>query len=307
MGGSGGSSYSNYNVSVAKQVAEIQLQESERLLTDINEMIQELLLEFNARDAELTNERLDDLAKILGDSVELSTILLGGSVAKSTSVEGISDLDALFIIDHKDALSENPSTFRHEFYNMLYDNLSRAGVQSIKEGQLAVTVTYKDGMEIQLLPAYRHRGKIMIDSGNGKNWVATDPKIFKEKLTAANNKVNGALVPSIKLLKSIISSLPRPKQLSGYHIESLAIDAVSDYPSDKGKVTREVLMHVISKASDRVMRPIKDVTGQSKNVDEYLGSAGSVERRNVSQALSGIYRRLEAATSREEWRRVLNA
>ncbi len=307
MGGSGGTSYFSYSASVAKKVVEIQQQESERLLTDVNEMIQELLIELNARDADLANERLDDLAKILGDSVELSTILLGGSVAKSTSVEGISDLDALFILDHKEAISENPNVLRHEFYNMLHDNLSRAKVASVSVGQMAVTVIYKDGMQIQLLPAFRYRGKIMIDSGNGEKWIATDPKVFKEKLTAANDKVNNALIPSIKLMKSIVSSLPEPKRLSGYHIEALAIDAVSDYPSDKGKMPREVLMHIVSKASERVMRPIRDITGQSKNVDEYLGEAGSVERRNISQALSGIYRRLEAATSREEWRRVLNA
>ena len=156
---------------------------------------------------------------------------------------------------------------------------------------------------LQLLPALRTGNTIFIASPDGKSWQETKPHIFQRALTRANINMNQALVPTIKLLKSINAGLPQQKQLSGYHIETLAVDAVQDY--DGLKTPRTLLTHVLGCAAQRVLRPMSDVTRQSPNVDSYLGEANSVPRRNISQTLGGIKRRLETATTLFQWSGVL--
>src|SRR5262245_13961655 len=100
MGGSGGSSrYRNPSPDISRRIAEAREKERERLNTGVNEYLNELLTRFNTRDADLTNERLDQLTKLLDDVHAVETVMLGGSVAKHTHVDGISDVDALVILD----------------------------------------------------------------------------------------------------------------------------------------------------------------------------------------------------------------
>ena len=106
-----------------------------------------------------------------------------------------------------------------------------------------------------------------------------------------------------KLMKSVVSTFPDQKQLTGYHIEAMALNAAKGYQGRK--TPKAFLLHLLGHAADRVLRPMADVTGQSRNVDAYLGKANSAERRNISQVLTGMKRRLEAATTVSQWRTVL--
>jgi hypothetical protein len=191
----------------------------------------------------------------------------------------------------------------NSFYKQLNQSLPRSEVKSIEKGRLAVTVTYYNGTEIQLLPALRSRQEISIASADGKGWIDTKPKAFQRELTRANRHLNQALVPAIKLMKSVVSTFPDQKQLTGYHIEAMALNAAKGYQGPK--TPKAFLLHLLVHAADRVLRPMADVTGQSRNVDAYLGKANSAERRNISQVLTGMKRRLEAATTVSQWRTVL--
>ena len=70
------------------------------------------------------------------------------------------------------------------------------------------------------------------------------------------------------------------RKISGYHMESLAIDAFKDYqgPLDP----KNMLIHLLEHSMDAVKSPIKDSTGQSRYVDEYLGAAESGPRKRAS-------------------------
>jgi hypothetical protein len=251
----------------------------------------------------LTNERLDHLLSLLGDVIEVDRALFGGSVAKHTEVDGLSDVDALVLIDRSDLKGRSPSEVRAAFRAELESRLPRSEVESVSAGRMAVTVKYRDGMEIQLLPAMRSSRKIVIGGPAGDSWIEIRPKAFQKALTAANKRLNETLVPAIKLMKSILGGLPEQKQLKGYHVEALAVDAAKAYRGES--VPRAVLVHLLDYASRRVLTPISDVTGQSRQADGYLGPANSVERRVVAQAMAGLKRRLDAAGSVEEWKAVL--
>lgn len=303
-GSGGGGRYNGPSSSSLQQKLEqVWQQERARFEKDIELYLQTLLAKYNNRDVEKTGEQLDILQDLLGKDTEVDRILLGGSVAKHTAIDGLSDVDALVILDKQDLAGKSPKEMLDSFFKTVNDKLPRTDVVSVDKGQLAVTVKYRDGTEIQLLPAIKTGEKVSIASADGKGWNDTKPVAFQKELTRINQQLNQTFVPAIKLVKSIVSSLPEQKQLSGYHIEALAVDAAKGY--DDAKTPKALVSYLLGHAADRVLRPMRDSTGQSRTLDAYLGQEGSVERRNVSQTLLGIRRRLEAATSVADWRSVL--
>ncbi len=304
MGGGGGARYTGpTSEEILKKVDQAREKEKERLNGQVNELLEDLLTRFNDRNTEKVSERLDHINELLGEAAELDSLLLGGSVAKHTAVNGLSDVDALVILDRQSVSGDSPESLIDTFHDLLWDKLPRSQVEGVNKGRLAVTVKYHDGEEIQLLPALRSGQTLSIAAADGQSWHDTKPRTFQRALTSANARMNQALVPTIKLVKSIIADLPPQKQLTGYHIEALAVDAAKNY--DGPKAPRTLLLHTLEHSATRILRPISDVTGQSRTVDTYLGDADSLRRRNTSQALSGIKRRLEAAATLAQWRTVL--
>lgn len=302
MGGSGGGGYSGMSDAYWQQLEAAQRAERETLSSRVDEFLAEVLAAANSRDTDRLRDRIDEIADVLSDTVDAEKLLFGGSVGKHTAVEGISDVDMLAILDIKTALDGSPKKFLAAFAKELHANLSHADIESVTPGALAVTVKYRDGTEVQILPSVRKGTHLMVASRDGKSWTRTAPKPFRDQLTKANEKSNGQLVRVVKLFKVMNDRLPAQKQLTGYHIESLAIEAAKNYA---GPFTpRTFLSRFLEASSERVLSPISDVTKQSRHVDDYLGRKGSVERRNVAQTLLGLKRRLDAATSLGEWKAV---
>ena len=304
MGGTGGRYSGPTTDDVLERISRAQEKEKERLDGQVNDLSKELLANYNDRDTEKVAERLDDIRERLSEVAELDAVLFGGSVAKHTAVDGLSDVDALVILDRERIGGDTPQDLITSIYRLLDKSLPRSEVESIRKGRLASTVTYQDGQEVQLLPALRSRQTVRIPASDGRSWQDTKPRTFQRALTDANRQMNGSLVPTIKLVKSVAANLPSQKQLSGYHVETLAVDAAIDYSGPKNP--RALLLYTLKHAAQRVLRPIADVTGQSRTVDAYLGPRDSVQRRNVSQTLAGIVRRLEAASTVTQWRAVLD-
>ena len=304
MGGSGGGGRYTGGPSLTnlKRLQAAQERERENLNTDIENLLKDLLTRINDRDREEISERIDSIKDALGDKAELDAILFGGSVAKHTDVDGVSDVDALVILNRNDLGAMSPKDVLHEFHKTLKINLSMIDIKDIKMGRLAVTIQYTNGEEIQLLPALRSGKSIKIGSPDGNGWSETKPGIFQRALIRSNASMNGTLVPAVKLVKSAIAGLPAQKQLSGYHVEALAVDAVQSYTGPK--TTRALVLHILDHATSRVLSSIQDVTGQSRNVDLDLGVNNSIQRRNISMALGGMKRRLAAARSVGQWKAI---
>jgi hypothetical protein len=111
------------------------------------------------------------------------------------------------------------------------------------------------------------------------------------------------LVPTIKLAKAINGTLPEAQRLSGYHMESLGIEAFRGYQGDT--TTSAMLPVFFERARELVLSPIRDRTGQSVHVDDYLGPANSPARVAVSHIMDRIARRMRNATaagSTAQWR-----
>jgi len=302
VGGSGGGSiYSTGDPGQLRRQLDEQAERAE-LDSQVNKLLEDTLADVNKRDTKKINAYLDEIKEALSDQVEdVETILFGGSVAKHTYVDGLSDIDSLVVV--KTAPGTSPTQLREAFAEALRTTLG-ANVKEVKAGDLAVKVTYPDGTVIQLLPAVREAQGFAISSPKGTGWIHIEPQRFAERLTQANGSTLGMAVRVIKLAKSAIAGLPEQQRLTGYHVEALAIAAFEKYNGPK--TPKEMLTHFFRSAAENVKRPIRDVTGQSPVVDDYLGNPGSADRERTSVQLGRIARRMESARSREEWDAIVN-
>lgn len=303
MGGSGGSSWTKNPQDIAKEIRETETKiGNEQFQTDLSGFLGQLLGRINDRDIPLVRHRLEDILKFLGDSIdEKIEQVFGGSVAKHTYVDGLSDIDCLLVVNDTSLEKKGPKASLEAIEKVLNESLK--GQAEISVGNLAVTVHYGDGMEIQLLPAVKSGAELKIPStGNKTQWSMIDPKKFQGALTKYNAQCDGKLVPTIKLAKAIIGQLPEARQLSGYHVESLAIDAFKKYTGTK--IPSAMLPHFFEHAKTRVLNPMTDSTGQSVHVDDYMGGANSVDRKNASHLLGRIAKRMinaSASGSLAQW------
>lgn len=301
---SGRLAYSRY------QTAELQREAAEaaaasQLEISVNSQLNEQLGELNARDSDLIRGYLDEIEEALQDRIEeFDRLRFGGSVAKHTHVDGLSDIDSLVVLDPEGRQAESSAQVRQEIAGVLRSRLARDRVVSVSVGNLAVTVGYRDGTEIQLLPAMEKNGRLRISKRDGEGWTEhIRPRLFTDALSELNARQARTVVPTIKLAKAVISErLPESDRLSGYHVEALAMKAFENYGGPK--TLRSALTHFFESAAEQVRTPIRDVTGQSEHVDDYLGSADSAARRRVSVELSGLARTMRDTRSADDWRRL---
>lgn len=308
MAGGGSRRFSRSPSDIAKEVRASQEKlVSESFQSNLGSLIGDQLAAYNSRDVGLVRERLDLLKERLTGVLE-GTVdqVFGGSVAKKTYVDGLSDIDSLLIVNDTSLASKSPSEVLDRLVGILSGHVTDA--VSVTRGRMAVTIQYDDGMEVQLLPALRTATSMKVPSSRTEGWSSIQPEGFQKALTRANTDCGGKLVPVIKLAKAINAKLPEALRLSGYHMESLGIAAFKGYAGPR--VASEMLPTYFEKAAQLIHGPIKDRTGQSVHVDEYLGAAGSPDRMARSHVLDRVAKRMRNATtgqSLEQWRDILGA
>lgn len=302
MGGSGGGYYTRRELDQLLDEARMRLEQT-RIDAGVNDLLQRELATLNDRDAETTNHRLDEIAEVLEeDGLDIERIVYGGSITKHTYVDGISDVDSLVLLDDTSA-DLTPEQAKEKVHHAIVARLSQGDVAEVQVGNLAVTVTYRDGTVVQLLPAVRSDDGFAIASANGQIWSHIEPRRFNQALTAANARQGGALVPAIKLAKAILEHRLGDERPSGYHVETLAIAAFADYEGPR--TPKAMVTRFFRAASERVLAPMTDVSGQSTSVDDSLGGRDSLARRTLAGRLAGLADTAESATSVEQWHALL--
>jgi hypothetical protein len=303
MGGSssGGINYRGLSSAAGNLRPSIDDAAAEAFQTELGALLSGLLADYNNRDHALVEKRIEPIAEALcGEYSGSIDRLFGGSVAKHTYVDGLSDIDCLITIDGGDLADHTPSGAIEKIAEIA---ASVSNGATVKPGRMAATVTFSDGMEIQLLPAMRAAdGKVTIPTSNGEGWATVDPQRFRDALTRRNGECGGKLVPTIKLAKAVLASMDNDLGLSGYHVESIAIEAFRGYAGTR--TTAAMLPAFFERARTLVLEPIKDSTDQSVHVDSDLGPAQNDRRQHISIALGRIARQMRtasAAGSRDRW------
>lgn len=301
MGGGGGGGYFHSDPDeVVKMLRKAEAStEDVKFEVDTASMLSSLLTNFNDRDHDAINTHLEEIRKALGRDIDGTVDLhYAGSVAKHTYVDGLSDVDSLVMLDNCELAGRPPEEAKDYFVQRLKERFPTTEVWS---GNLAVTLKFSDA-EVQLLPAVACGDSIKISDGTGKSWAQISPKNFSAALTEVNQSKGNKVVPVIKLAKAIIAGLPEQHQISGYHAEALAVKIFRSY--DGEIALKPMVKHFFREASQAVNGPIKDSTGQSIHVDEYLGPSNSLERKIVSDAFGRINRKManaDSSASISEW------
>lgn len=302
MGGGGGvfSGVSRSPEKIAEKIREMSEASAAQFEVELAAEFSGLLAQFNARNTEETARRLAEIRDLLADALDGTfDTLYGGSVAKHTYVDGISDVDSMLILNGPLAEGDPAAVLLH-VSNALREKLDAADTVTV--GKVAITVTYPDGSELQLVPTVRHEGKLQVPAWESNTWSTINPQQFCDGLTKRNAECGGKLIPTLKLAKTVNATLPEGARLTGYHIESLGVAAFRDYIDER--TTVRMLPHFFRRASDLVLSPIVDKTGQSIHVDSHLGPANSPERVALSHTLARIHQRMlnaSAAKSKDRW------
>lgn len=297
MGGSGGGGGWHPSTSATSGVekAVSDATSSSEYEAEANAYLQDLLVSYNSRDVVAIQKHVETLQGAIEKDIDGETsTLFGGSVKKHTYVDGLSDVDILMIVNESSLADRSPQAALRYFAERIKARLPDT---EVKAGALAVTVKYADGTELQLLPALRTQTGVRIASADGSGWSnVVRPQEFAKRLTEVNQACGRKVVPVVKLFKGLQTEWPATSQVKGYHVESLAIESFKNYT---GRQTyKDMLLHFVRSASQRVLSPINDTTGQSLHVDDYLGATSSADRMRVSKALDRLANRLAIADSR---------
>jgi len=305
MGGTGG--FLKYK-DIKKMQTEIRETEekttNEAFEAKVSAEINTLLANYNNRDTNAIKSHIDTIINAIQKEIEGTfNIVFGGSYQKHTYVDGISDIDSLVLLNNSELINKSPNEVLEYFRAMLKERFPES---KIDVGKIAITVHFADGNIIQLLPAVKSGDEFKISNSSGDKWSKIKPRNFTNKLTETNKKNSDKMIPTIKVVKAINSYLPKSKQLAGYHIESLAIEAFKAYSGEKN--IKKMLQHFFEIVKNLVKSPIKDKSGQSVYVDEYLGRKDSIDRKQISIILDRISRRMKNANSSasvEQWMEIL--
>jgi len=295
MGGGGSGGYFSSDPNKARrELSALRTTKSAEFEAAAADALNNLLGHANNRDAGAIARHLDDIKQILENELDqVVELRFGGSVAKHTYVDGLSDVDCLVLLDRCDLAEGTPNDAKAYLARRLGESLKDA---EVSEGTLAVTARFRDA-EIQILPAVSCEGAVQIADPAGEQWSRIRPREFSRVLTEVNELKGRKVVPVIKLAKAIIANFPAQMQISGYHTESLAVKIFRAYEGQLAM--RPMLRFFFDRAAAEVRAPIKDRTGQSVHVDDYLGRESSLERRIVSDYLARIARRMALADDTE--------
>lgn len=303
MGGGRGS-YFNTDPTEVKRKLQKTDESTERSEYEVRvaKFLSSQLTSFNDRDHDAINRHLAEIKSALENELEGTIdLLFGGSVAKHTAINGISDIDSLVILDSCELAAGTPDAAKEYFAQRLQERFPHT---EVLRGTLAVTIRFTDA-EIQLLPAISCERNIKIADSSGRQWAEIRPRQFTKILTRINQQLGRQVIPVIKLAKGIIYNLPEKHRISGYHAEALAVEIFRNYSGELNP--KRMLQHYFSEASVRVRQLLRDRTDQSIHVDDSLGAPNSLERKIISDAFDRVGRRMvnaDSACSTDEWERL---
>ena len=266
-----------------------------------NQYCEELLARYTRRNQQAVARHLESLCGILRqEGNHVVQTMFGGSVRRHTYVTGLSDVDVLLVVNRSSLANQPPARVIEYVRDTIQQRLRQ---NTVTAGNLAVTVGFSGGVEIQILPAIRtSTGGVRIAEPGSTRWSnVAHPERFSEKFSEVNHARNGRVVPVIKLAKAMADCyISRPsRKFSGYHLESLAIDAFRNYQGAQDP--KSMLNRLLTHSMTAVMRPIADTTGQSRYVDGYLGPADSRSRRRASTHFGQMRGKVNSCRTRAQF------
>ena len=258
--------------------------ELEAFLTDV-------LKRINDHDFDAIDRHRASIRAALEKDFELDELNFGGSHSRHTDIAGLSDIDILAVAANERDLPSSSSAAVALLGRRLKERFPNT---VIDVGDRAVSVRFSDGIEVQVLPALRRGDTYKIPDTNSADWISSNPSTFARRLTVANQRSNGEVVPTVKLVKHLIAK--EGIGLKSYHIENLALRAFERFHGPYRKHT--MVLHFLMCAKTYVHKNVTDLSGQSRDISDYMTD---FDRRQASRKLEALERKLYNDSS-NAWR-----
>ncbi|MDP9350403.1 MAG: hypothetical protein M3P51_02510, partial [Chloroflexota bacterium] len=257
--------------------------------------------EINQPNTDEINRHKQTVLDTLSSEFGVEDLHGGGSRSRHTYVSGLSDIDLLLDLGSYSTSTmpdkDDPKSVLDQMAKRLQRRLPDT---SIRAGRMAVTVSFSDGHELQILPAFGYHSGYRVPDPQGSGWVITRPRVFARLLAERNAGTSGMLLPTIKLAKRICANAQ--VDIKSYHLENMAVRAFESYRGPRSQ--QGMLRHLFNEAKSLTMRRMLDVTGQEEYVDRYLEAGNS--RAALARQLSLIERRITGADNNpQQWRAIL--
>ena len=271
---------------------------------NFNERCETLLIEYKRRDGQRVAKRLEIICNAFRSAGHQAVqTKFGGSVEKGTFVTGLSDVDVLLIVNQSTMKDQPPSRVIKHVRRVIKGQFPK---NRVKAGKLAVTVNFRKGPEMQVLPAIRANADgFRIAQPGTSGWSnIVIPDNFVGMLTKVNRGTDGRAVQVIKLAKAMANCFIKRDnhKIIGYHMEALAVDAFKDYREQLDP--QSMLVHLFKHATHNVMIPMDDSTHQTTHVDQYLGPANSKLRKAASTHFGQMQSKVESCKTRDEFNKL---
>jgi len=250
----------------------------------VNDALDDAAKNSRERDAQSQMQHRNDAQTAINSNIKGHVdIEYGGSVSKATYVDGVSDLDCRVYINQSSLTSKSPDEIKRYIAKQLKNKDPR--ISSVKVGGMGVTVRYRDGTEMQFIPAIRTRYGYKLPNGNRWSKVVYENR-FKRDFSRTNQKCGGLLYPLVRLIKKQNHQSPNTQRLSGHHIEATANNIFKHYPKSAPRTLEAMMDYYYRYAPRKVVHRTRDKTGQSSFVDkDKLGTPSSKNRQAAARRM----------------------
>ena len=214
------------------------------------------------RQGKTINERRERLEQILEDELEIVESHQFGSFTRGTMVGPLSedsDTDVMFVLSReahgKWERGENGS--RNCLRAVKRALEKRYPNSKVSIDRNVVSVQFSD-FTVDVAPAFRDGTggyKIPDTYSEGRSWVRTNPRGYKQRFDAVDNARGGKLQKVARVAKKLRENRNLP--VSSYHMEVMAYDYVHNHPN-KGASTEELVEGFVEELPRRVSRGTRD-------------------------------------------------
>lgn len=224
-------------------------------------------LEISPSEAEEASRRHNLIREHIEKSWSLKDHFLTGSYDRHTKTKKLKDVDIFVVVDPEGDQSD------------LRDGTGRSAVQALRDvlatrwsdlecDDYVVTINYagEDVASYEVAPVFpRVGGGYEMPSGN--DWMATNPQVHAELVTAKNKECDGKFVPFVKMIKGINREADEPIQPS-FLLEVMALDLVFG----EFQRFRDEIRYFLASAAERVTDDWEDPAHVGPNLNADLSA-----------------------------------
>lgn len=270
--------------------------------------------EITERQGETINERLESLDEVLGDKVPVKERHMIGSFTRGTMTgpfDEHSDADAMYVLDREEygryLDQKNGERNLLQRLKQVIENDPRYKKSNVSIDRNAVVIQYHD-MKVDVVPAFERAGGgyVIPDThSEGRSWVKTNPRRYKQMFEAVNRSRNGKLERFVRNVKSWNEKHGKP--YGSYHLEVMAYHHVRNQV-DKDRPLNETAEEFFDRLPENTRRRrnpdvVRDPVYSDETVDGYMDREdrqAAREKAQKAQEKIKEARRLERAGKTDE-------